>query len=128
MAILLEGYSLVFQIEAVEQKYPGGTHGLVYDWNNGSWCSDGSIGRLSYYGKDDAFCCYVTLADRGLDIGTFFRNTSGAIGRWPITLPKTRPFWRGTLLPSSGRPALSRTATTGWTERSKARVFCLGTN
>lgn len=70
MAILLEGYSLVFQIEAVEQKYPGGTQGLVYDWNNGSWCSDGSIGRLSYYGKDDAFCCYVTLADRGLDIGT----------------------------------------------------------
>ncbi len=47
-------------------------HGLVYDWNNGSWCSDGSIGRISYYGKDDAFCCYVALGDcgLGLDIGT----------------------------------------------------------
>lgn len=70
MPILLEGYSLVFQIDAVERKYPGGTHGLAYDWNNGSWCSDGSIGRLSYYGKDDAFCCYVALADWGLHIGT----------------------------------------------------------
>jgi len=70
MGLLLEGYSLVFQIEAIEQKYPGGTHGLVYDWNNGSWCSDGSIGRLSYFAKDDAFCSYAALADRGLDIGT----------------------------------------------------------
>lgn len=68
MAILLEGYSLVFHIEAIELSYPGGTAGLVYDWNNGSWCSDGRIGRLSYYGKDDAFCCYIALADSGLDI------------------------------------------------------------
>ena len=72
MAILLEGYSLVFRIETVKQKYPGGTHGLVYDWNNGSWCSDGLIGRLSYYGKDDAFCCYSALADKGLAIGTTY--------------------------------------------------------
>lgn len=70
MGILLEGYSLVFQIETLEEKYPGGTNGLVYDWNNGSWCSDGRIGRLSYYGKDDALCCYVALADCGLEIGT----------------------------------------------------------
>ena len=68
MAILLEGYSLVFRIEAVDQKYPGDVHRLVYDWNNGSWCSDGSLGRLSYYSKDDAFCCFLALADRGLDI------------------------------------------------------------
>ncbi|MCL4745766.1 MAG: hypothetical protein KJZ83_10145 [Burkholderiaceae bacterium] len=68
MGILLEGYSLVFQIEALDQKYPGGTNGLVYDWNNGSWCSDGTIGRLSYYRKDDAFCCFVAQADRGLRI------------------------------------------------------------
>lgn len=72
MAILLEGYSLVFRIEAVDQKCPGGIHGLIYDWNNGSWCSDGTIGRLSYYTKDDAFCCYVAVADRGLDIGTTY--------------------------------------------------------
>ena len=70
MAVLLEGYSLVFHIEAIERKYPGGVHRLVYDWNNGSWCSDGRIGRLSYYGKDDAFCCYAALADSGLHIGT----------------------------------------------------------
>lgn len=70
MGILLEGYSLVFQMEAVDHRYPGGMHGLVYDWNNGSWCSDGRIGRLSYYGKNDAFCCYVAMADSGLDVGT----------------------------------------------------------
>ncbi|PKO33648.1 MAG: hypothetical protein CVU34_11885 [Betaproteobacteria bacterium HGW-Betaproteobacteria-7] len=70
MAILLEGYSLVFRIDAIEQKYPGGTHGLVYDWNNGSWCSDGSLGRISYYAKDDAFCCLLALADRGLNIAS----------------------------------------------------------
>ena len=68
MAILLEGYSLVFQIETIECKYPGGTLGLIYDWNNGSWCSDGTLGRLSYYTKDDAFCCLLGLADRGLEI------------------------------------------------------------
>ena len=72
MAILLEGYSLVFLIEAVNQKYPGGTHGLIYDWNNGSWCSDGTIGRLSYYRKEDVFCCYVALTDSGLEIGTTY--------------------------------------------------------
>lgn len=70
MAILLEGYSLVFQIEAIERKYPGGARRFVYDWNNGSWCSDGKIGRLSYYEKGDAFCCYVALADSRLRIGT----------------------------------------------------------
>lgn len=70
MPILLEGYSLVFQIESVEQKYPGGTQGLVYDWNNGSWCSDGRIGRLAYYEKNDAFCRYLAIAGSGLDIGT----------------------------------------------------------
>lgn len=68
MALLLEGYSLVFQIEAVERKYPGGLPGLVYDWDNGSYCADGRIGRLSYYGKEDAFCCDGALADGGLDI------------------------------------------------------------
>jgi hypothetical protein len=72
MAILLEGYNVVFQIEAVDQKYPGGLHGLICDWNNGSWCSDGSIGRFSYYGKDDAFCCFIALAEMGLEIGTAY--------------------------------------------------------
>lgn len=68
MAILLEGYSLVFEIEKIEQKYPGGLRGLVYEWNNGSWCSDGYIGRFSYYTKDDAICCLLALSDRGLEL------------------------------------------------------------
>lgn len=102
MGILLEGYSLVFQIEALERKYPGGMCGLVYDWNNGSWCSDGTIGRISYYDKDDAFCCFVALADRGLEIGTTYAKDvslflHGGYPRTPCLWAKTESTRAGFL-------------------------------
>ena len=66
MAVLLEGYSIVFDNEVLEEKYPGGVVGLRADWNNGSWCSDGALSRIAYFDAEDIYCCMMGLLDKGL--------------------------------------------------------------
>lgn len=48
MTILLEGKSLVFANEVLDNQYPGGTLGFRSTWDNGSFCTDGTISRISF--------------------------------------------------------------------------------
>jgi hypothetical protein len=66
MAILLEGVSLVFENEVLEEKYPGGVRGLRKDWDNGSFCTDGTISRIADFESDDACCAFIAMPDYGL--------------------------------------------------------------
>jgi hypothetical protein len=68
MALLLEGVSLVFENEVLEEKYPGGVRGLRNDWDNGSFCTDGTISRIAYFESDDACCAFIAMPDYGLAV------------------------------------------------------------
>ena len=69
MTILLEGCSLVFDLKALETKYPGGVVAFLWGWDNGSWCSDQFVGRLSYYSHSEAVFCASSLGDQGIHVG-----------------------------------------------------------
>lgn len=72
MAILLEGVSLVFENKTLEKKYPGGVLGFRAAWDNGSFCTDGTISRIAYFETNDAMCALMTMPDYGLEISTRF--------------------------------------------------------
>lgn len=67
MAVLLEGVSLVFENRTLEKKYPGGLLGFRTAWDNGSYCSDGTVCRIAYFETDDAICALMSMPDYGLD-------------------------------------------------------------
>lgn len=69
MTILLEGCSLVFELATLETKYRGGVLGFIWDWDNGSWCTDEVLGRVAYYSENDALFCAMALEDVGLKVG-----------------------------------------------------------
>lgn len=69
MTILLEGCSLVFELERLEAKYSGGVLAFLWDWDNGSWCCDEFVGRLSYYSHGEAMFCASALGDQGIHMG-----------------------------------------------------------
>ena len=68
MAILIEGMTLVFENNTLEAKYPGGLYGFRSTWDNGSYCTDGTISRLSFFEEDDGFCVFWAMREMGLDI------------------------------------------------------------
>jgi hypothetical protein len=72
MTILLEGMSLVFANEVLDNQYPGGILGFRSTWDNGSFCTDGTISRISFFEIDDAFCTLMAMPDFGLDVSTNF--------------------------------------------------------
>lgn len=72
MAVLLEGVSLVFENMVLEKKYPGGVLGFRAAWDNGSYCTDGTVCRISYFEMDDAMCAVMAMPDYGLEISTRF--------------------------------------------------------
>ena len=70
MTILLEGMSLVFENRVLDQRYPGGTKGFRMTWDNGSFCTDGTISRLSFFESEDGFCTLMSLPAFGLEVSS----------------------------------------------------------
>lgn len=72
MTILLEGMSLVFENRVLQERYPGGVHGFRSAWDNGSFCTDETICRLSFFESDDGFCTLLSLPSFGLAVSSTF--------------------------------------------------------
>jgi hypothetical protein len=70
MTILLEGMSLVFENRVLSERYPGGVHDFRRTWDNGSFCTDGTITRLSFFESDDGFCTLLSLPSFGLEVSS----------------------------------------------------------
>lgn len=70
MTILLEGMSLVFENHVLNERYPGGTKGFRLAWDNGSFCTDGTISQLSFFESDDGFCTLMSLPSFGLEVSS----------------------------------------------------------
>jgi hypothetical protein len=68
MTVLLEGMSLVFENHVLNERYPGGTKGFRLAWDNGSFCTDGTISQLSFFESEDGFCTLMSLPAFGLDV------------------------------------------------------------
>ena len=72
MALLLEGMTLVFKNEALEANHPFGLKGFISDWDNGSFCTDGTISKISYFEVDDGFCVLTAMKDLGLNLSASY--------------------------------------------------------
>jgi hypothetical protein len=48
--------SLVFENRVLDERYPGRIHEFPQTWDNGLFCSDGTISQLSFFQSDDGFC------------------------------------------------------------------------
>lgn len=70
MTVLLEAVSLVFENDVLESRYPGGLAGFRTAWDNGSFCTDGIVSRISFFETDDAFCTLLAMPDFGLMVST----------------------------------------------------------
>jgi hypothetical protein len=70
MTILLEGMSLIFENRVLNERYPGGDRGFRLTWDNGSFCTDGTISRLSFFESDDGFCTPLSLPSFGLEVSS----------------------------------------------------------
>jgi hypothetical protein len=70
MTILLEGMSLVFENRVLKERYPGGSKSFRLTWDNGSFCTDGTISRLSFFESDDGFCTLLSLPSFGLEVSS----------------------------------------------------------
>lgn len=70
MTILLEGMSLVFENHVLKERYPGGIKGFRLAWDNGSFCTDGTISQLSFFESDDGFCTLMSLPSFGLEVSS----------------------------------------------------------
>ena len=68
MTLLLEGVSLVVANKVLEVKFPGGLHGFRATLDNGSFCTDGKISRISFFEPDDALCTLMAMPDYGLEL------------------------------------------------------------
>jgi hypothetical protein len=70
MTVLLEGMSLVFENHVLNERYPGGAKGFRLAWDNGSFCTDGTISQLSFFESDDGFCTLMSLPAFGLEVSS----------------------------------------------------------
>jgi len=43
-----------------------GLLGFRIAWDNGSYCSDGTVCRIAYFETDDAMCAVMAMPDYGL--------------------------------------------------------------
>lgn len=69
MAILLEGMTLVFANETIEAKYPDGLYGFISNWDNGSFCTDGTISKISFFEVGDGLDVLMAMPSMGLELG-----------------------------------------------------------
>lgn len=58
--------------DTLDEKYVGGVYGFMRDWDNGSFCTDGIVSRISFFEERDAFCAWSSLKDRGLHVSERF--------------------------------------------------------
>lgn len=72
MTVLLEGVSLVFENDVLDAQCPGGVFGFRAAWDNGSFCTDGTVSRISFFETADAFCALVAMPNYGLEVSTNF--------------------------------------------------------
>jgi hypothetical protein len=77
MTVLLEGMSLVFENRSLADRYPGGIAGFRLMWDNGSFCTDGTISRISFFESSDAFCTLMSLPDYGIEVSQSFATDVG---------------------------------------------------
>lgn len=66
MALIVEGMTLVFLNEVINDKYHGGLKGFTQDWDNGSFCTDGFISKISYFEESDATAALISMDAQGL--------------------------------------------------------------
>ena len=64
--------SLVFENRVLDERYAGGTREFRRTWDNGSFCTDGTISRLSFFESDDGFCTLMSLPSFGLEVSSIF--------------------------------------------------------
>jgi hypothetical protein len=67
MAVMIEGMTLVFENSTLEEKHPLGIYGFKKMWDNGSYCTDGTISRLAFFEAEDAFAVFHAMQDIGLE-------------------------------------------------------------
>ena len=72
MTLLLEGVSLVVANKVLEARFPGGSRGFGATLDNGSFCTDGTVSRLSFFEIDDALCTLMAMPDYGLALSPDF--------------------------------------------------------
>ena len=72
MTLLLEGVSLVVANKVLEAQFPGGLRGFRATLDNGSFCTDGTVSRLSFFEPDDALCTLMAMPDYGLELSPNF--------------------------------------------------------
>lgn len=77
MTVLLEGMSLVFENRVLEDRFPHGVTGFRAIFDNGSFCSDGTISRISFFESKDAFCVLMGLPDYDIEVSTDFAINVG---------------------------------------------------
>jgi hypothetical protein len=66
MAVLVEGISVIFRVDAIEEKYPGGWEGFARDCPNNSLCADGDLARVGFMSPKDTNRFVSLLSSRGL--------------------------------------------------------------
>lgn len=69
MALLFEGMTLVFENAILEAKHPDGLYGFIANWDNGSFCSDGTISKISFFEVDDGLGVLMAMPGMGLELG-----------------------------------------------------------
>jgi hypothetical protein len=79
MTVLLEGMSLVFENRVLDKRFSGGTKGFRMTWDNGSFCTDGTISRLSFFESNDGFCMLMAMPTYGLEVSTQFAIDVGVV-------------------------------------------------
>ena len=69
MALLLEGMTLVFENVILEAKHPDGLYGFISNWDNGSFCTDGTISKISFFEGHDGLGVLMAMPSMGLELG-----------------------------------------------------------
>lgn len=69
LALLLEGMTLVSENAILEAKHPDGLYGFIANSDNGSFCSDGTISKTSFFEVDDGLGVLLALPSMGLELG-----------------------------------------------------------
>lgn len=69
MALLLEGMTLIFENSILEANHPDGLYGFIANWDNGSFCTDGTISKISFFEVDDGLGVLMAMPSIGLELG-----------------------------------------------------------
>lgn len=70
MAVLCEAISVVVDVRALAQRFPGGLEGYARSAPNRTFCCDGSVARVGFMNPRDAATWVDRIAAAGLTIGT----------------------------------------------------------